>query len=104
MTNVGIYKITSPSGKVYIGQSRDIKYRFQRYRRLSCKSKPKILSSLTKYGSCNHSFDIIHSLPLDVSQDIINKYEVFYMELYTACGIDLLNIKGGGSNGRHSEE
>jgi hypothetical protein len=34
----GIYKITSPSGKVYIGQSVDIKRRFTTYKILN-KSK-----------------------------------------------------------------
>jgi len=33
----GIYKITSPTNKVYIGQSTNILFRFRAYKRLNCK-------------------------------------------------------------------
>ncbi len=31
---IGIYKITNPEGKIYIGQSIDIDRRFKEYKRL----------------------------------------------------------------------
>jgi len=34
---IGIYKITSPSNKVYIGQSINIEKRFKSYKRYDCK-------------------------------------------------------------------
>ena len=40
---IGIYKITSPSGKVYIGQSWDIKKRFSKYRSLQSVYKQRVL-------------------------------------------------------------
>ena len=40
---VGIYKITSPSGKIYIGQSIDIQKRFKHYKQLhNCKNPEKL--------------------------------------------------------------
>lgn len=36
MYKIGIYKITSPSNKVYIGQSRNIDKRLLKYKRLIC--------------------------------------------------------------------
>lgn len=36
---IGIYKITSPSNKVYIGQSTDLYSRFYIYKKLHCKKQ-----------------------------------------------------------------
>lgn len=102
--SAGIYKITSPSGKVYIGQSLNIRKRWNFYRTSKAKSHPKLYNSFCKYGVDNHYFEIIHELPLDISQNIINYYEQLYMDSYRKCGIELLNIREGGYNGRHSKE
>ena len=100
----GIYKITSPSNKVYIGQSHNIEFRLYGYKNLYCKSQPKIYRSLNKYGVDNHQFNILHELPIDISQEVMDNYEIFYMQQYRDCGIELLNIKEGGRGGKHSEE
>jgi len=55
----GIYKITSPSGKIYIGQSTNIEKRVSRYKKLSCEKQVKLYSSLKKYGWDSHKFEII---------------------------------------------
>ena len=39
----GIYKITSPSGKIYIGQSINIKSRWKYYEKLRCNKQFKIM-------------------------------------------------------------
>lgn len=54
-----IYKITSPSGRVYIGVSSDYKKRLKAYKSKNCKSQYGILHSLQKYGFSSHSVDII---------------------------------------------
>lgn len=36
MAEIGIYKITSPSNKIYIGQSTNITRRWDEYRKLQC--------------------------------------------------------------------
>ena len=46
--NIGIYKITNPKGKVYIGQSININKRWNAYRNLKLKSQTKLLNSLKK--------------------------------------------------------
>jgi len=101
---IGIYKITSPSNKVYIGQSFDIDRRIYRYRRLECKGQTIIYRSLLKYGFHNHKFEIICELPKDISNSILNKYEEFYISQYTECGFNMMNLKGGGLNGLYSED
>ncbi len=60
---IGIYKITSPSGKVYIGQTWNFNTRLRKYKSLHCSKQPKIYNSLRKYGVFSHTFEIIHELP-----------------------------------------
>ena len=58
---IGIYKITSPSNKVYIGQSVNIQKRFRDYKSLkrSIKQQPRLYNSFVKYGVNNHLFEIL---------------------------------------------
>mgnify|MGYP003651066122 CR=1 FL=1 len=52
---IGIYKITSPSGKIYIGQSSNIEKRLKNYKYADGNSiGPKIKHSIEKYGWENH--------------------------------------------------
>lgn len=68
----GIYKITSPNNKIYIGQSINIERRFKEYKRLNKRSiGPKLYNSLKKYGSDNHTFEIIEECSLEQ----LNEYE-----------------------------
>ncbi|HEC36627.1 hypothetical protein LCGC14_1312370 [marine sediment metagenome] len=46
----GIYKITSPTKKIYIGQSIDINRRKIIYKNILCKLQRKIYNSLKKHG------------------------------------------------------
>lgn len=93
MKKIGIYKITSPSGKIYIGQSIDIENRFKTYLRYSCKSQPKLLASLKKYGSQNHVYEIIELCNIG---DLSIK-EKYYVDLYDSFN-NGLNIRDGGGN------
>lgn len=108
MTNIlaitCIYKITSPSGKVYIGQTVNAKRRYLDYKSKEAKKQPRLWNSIKKYSWQAHAFKIIHELPNDVSQETLNVYECFYMELYKSSGTTLLNTKEGGSNGRNSDD
>ena len=102
---VGIYKITSPTNKIYIGQSWDIKNRWKGYKYTKQnKSINKLQSSFIKYGLKNHIFEIIHELPYDITQNILDNYEILYIQLYKNCGFTLLNIRDGGSKGKLSQE
>jgi group I intron endonuclease len=100
---IGIYRITSPSGRVYIGQTWNSSKRFSYYRKARCLSQPILYNFILKYGAENHSIEIIHNLPHDVSQDIIDHYEKFYIDSYKDVGIKLMNIREGGSHGKHSQ-
>jgi group I intron endonuclease len=101
---VGIYKITSPSGRVYIGQSWNINNRIENYKRNRSKGQPKLHNSFLKYGVRFHLFEIVHELPNDVQQEVLDQFEQLYMDLYSGCGVSLLNIRQAGSRGKHSDE
>lgn len=54
-----VYKITSPTGRIYIGQTRNLKNRMSKYRHLDCKSQPKLYNSFKRHGVQNHRIDIL---------------------------------------------
>ena len=78
MKRCGIYKITSPTGRVYIGQSYSLNKRKSNYKNLHNKSQRIVYNSILKYGWENHRFEIIHELPNDVTQEIVDNYEILY--------------------------
>ena len=51
---VGIYKITNPNNRIYIGQSWNIESRLYSYKNGRCKNQRKLLNSIKKYGWENH--------------------------------------------------
>lgn len=55
---IGVYSITSPSGKVYVGSSKDIQKRWKSYKGLSCRPQIKLYNSLVKHGVDSHIFKV----------------------------------------------
>jgi group I intron endonuclease len=77
----GIYKITSPTNKIYIGKSKNIYIRWQSYKSLNCKTQIKIYNSLKKHGVENHTFEIIHICLLNE----LNALEKYYINYFDCC-------------------
>jgi group I intron endonuclease len=73
---VGIYKIISPEGCVYIGQSIDIERRRKAYSKVKNYGQPKLKRSFKKYGFKNHTFEIIEECA--VKQ--LDEKEIFYKQ------------------------
>lgn len=99
-----IYKITSPSNKVYIGQSWSWIKRKSVYRRLACKSQTHLYNSLVKYGFENHSFEILEELPESILQEELDKLEIYYWQEYINNGYEMLNVREPGRGGKSSPE
>lgn len=98
----GIYKITNPSGKIYIGQSVNIKKRFNTYKIFKCKTQTILYRSLLKYGFDNHKFEIICECKISE----LNNKERYYQDLYNAIGKNGMNClltKSNNKNGKLSE-
>lgn len=85
---IGIYKITSPSKKIYIGQSTNIEKRFYTYKLLHCKKQPFLFNSLKKYGAENHIFEVIEFCEVEK----LNERERYWQDFYNVleCGLNLV--------------
>lgn len=101
---VGIYKITSPSNKIYVGQTWNTKRRIYLYSIYHCCGQRKLFNSLKKYGWESHKWEMLYELPADIDQNTLDRYESFYIDQFKEAGLELLNIKNGGSRGKHAEE
>jgi|694.fasta_scaffold33397_5 group I intron endonuclease len=93
---IAIYKITSPSEKIYIGQSIDIEKRFRKYKSLKCEKQVKLYNSFIKYGIENHTFEIIKECEIHE----LNYYERHYQEYYNVLGEYGLNLVYVSLNGK----
>jgi len=78
MNTIGIYKITSPTGKIYVGQSCNVEKRFERYRIQRCTQQPKLFKSLCKYGYINHNFEIIEICNLEQLNEKEHYWQIYY--------------------------
>jgi len=80
---VGIYKITSPTGRVYIGQSINIENRKQAYSigNNQLKKQPKIYNSIIKYGWENHIHEIIEECPVEQLNERETYWKKYYIDL-----------------------
>ena len=85
---IGIYKITSPNNRVYIGQSVQIGKRWKGYRKFYKGNEGQIIlnNSFIKYGVENHIFEIIE----ECLEEDLNCRERYWQDFY-----DVLN---GGLN------
>lgn len=100
---IGIYKITSPSNKIYIGQSVELDKRLIAYQRGKCKAQTKLYNSIKKYGFDKHLFEVIEICEVEK----LNERERFYQELFNVIGDGGLNLKltkTTDKSGRHSDE
>lgn len=92
-----IYKITSPSGRIYIGQTIDFGKRMKKYRLYHLSNgQPKLYNSLKKYGWENHTVEILHQC----SKSDLNNLEKMYIDKYNTFNSEMgLNLRGGGDYG-----
>lgn len=75
---IGIYKITSPSNRIYVGQSTNIDYRWKQYKYFYkwLYDNSLIYKSIEKYGVSNHKFEILE----ECSVDKLSQRELFWIE------------------------
>lgn len=96
---IGIYKITNPSEKIYIGQSLNIERRMKQYSKVQCEGQKKLYHSIKKYGWNKHIFEIL--LECEISE--LNDKERYYQDLYSSTNKNGLNILLTKSNDRSGE-
>jgi group I intron endonuclease len=98
--SIGIYKITSPSGKIYVGQSINIEKRWVYYYNVKCKSQSKLYNSLLKYGSKNHKFEVIEECFVEQ----LDEREIYWGNYYNVLSNTGLNLRLGNLRGKWSKE
>lgn len=91
-----LYSITSPTGKIYIGQTRLLEKRIYTYKTNRCTKQHILLRSLKKYGWENHRLDILEQG--EMTQDQINELEIQAIAKIKAAGKSM-NICVGGATG-----
>lgn len=92
----GIYMIVSPSKRVYIGQSTNIRSRVNRYSKMSCKDQPMLYNSFIKHGFESHTISVIELCQVG---DDLNNLERLYISKYDSTNKDTgLNLTTGGQD------
>ena len=91
----GIYKITNPNGKVYIGESINVYHRINQYKKLykRIKYQYKIYNSLIKYGVNNHTFEIIEFCDISDLKIKERYWQDYYDVLNNGLNLKLTSTK-----------
>lgn len=90
MAIIGVYKITNPNGRIYIGSSIDVERRIKNYKNLNKGQRQrKLYNSFQKNGFENHKFEIICQCLIENLYDL----ERYYGELYNCTSSFNLNCQ-----------
>jgi group I intron endonuclease len=103
MKIIGIYKITNPKGKIYIGQSVDVYKRWFKGHKYGSNSKTgtgkKLKNSLKKYNWENHLFEVIEECNIEQ----LNEREIYWTNYFDSYKTGL-NSQVGGFTGYHDDK
>lgn len=92
---IGIYKITSPSNRIYIGQSVNIYNRWKSYFNNSASNAGQKLlnNSFVKYGIENHIFEVVE----ECEKKYLNSRERYWQDFYDVLngGLNLMLQEAG---------
>jgi group I intron endonuclease len=97
---IGIYKITNPNGRIYIGQTTNHLVRWNKYKKLQCKDQPSIYNSLLKYTPENHIFEMVEEC--DVNE--LDDREIYWGKFYDVLSNGHLNNRLGRGFGAYDSE
>lgn len=98
-----IYKLTSPSGKSYIGQTINFNKRMLCYRGVKCCDQLLIYRAIKKYGWKSFTVDILTE---NAKVEYLDMYEMAFIRFYDTFGENGYNLTsgGGGTRGIHLTE
>lgn len=97
-TAAGIYKITNPNNRIYVGCTDDFLERLDTYRRGGNKNQKKIHRSLKKHGVHNHLFEILEVIDEQDKQLLNTKLgdkEIYWGMLFDVLNKNNLTLKLG---------
>lgn len=94
-----IYKYTSPSEKVYIGQTYNEKARKKRFRCLSASyGSAKIDNARRKYGAQNFEYEVLYTIETEDKSLLmkeLNEKEAYFIEEFDSINSGYNILKGG---------
>jgi hypothetical protein len=96
---IGVYSITNPIGQIYIGQSVNLKKRFQSHKSLKDKQIKRLYNSFITYGVSAHIFKI----ELICKKEELDINERYYQELHESIGEKGLNSYLTGTNDKKKQ-
>ena len=99
MKTSGIYCLTSPSQKCYVGQARNVQKRMRVYKNLNCKGQRKLYNALIKHGFEDFKFEILEECGID----ILDEQEKFWIQHKNSIK-NGYNLREGGHFSRYSDE
>lgn len=115
----GIYKITNPKGKVYIGESIDIVSRWNHYKNGYSNKQWKLMRSINKYGWEAHITEVLEECEQSMLKERERHWQLYYNSVQNGLNLKLTGVgeikttdspevsknRSGGQRGRkHSEE
>lgn len=98
-----IYKITSPSNKIYIGQTSNFKRRMKKYQSFHLSTsrvikQPKLYNSILKHGFESHNIEIIEdNISIELNRDLLDEREIYWISFFDSYK-NGLNCNTGGSS------
>lgn len=104
MNAIGIYVLTSPSGRQYVGKTEfSFRSRIEKYRNCNCKTQKKLYNAIKKYGWENFTYEL-YEIPND--PELISMMEIEMIELLDTYNNGYnLTIGGEGMSGyKHTDE
>jgi group I intron endonuclease len=100
-----IYKITNPTGRIYIGKTVDFTNRMTSYKNLNNPQQLILYSSILKYGWGNHQVEILEESPPENLSSLEIKYIAEYNSYHYDNPLGMNLTKGGeGTIGRVDSE
>lgn len=87
-----IYKMVSPSGRIYIGKSSNFAKRMNYYKNLGVKSQSQLYRSLMKYGFDSHNAEIIDQFI--GSDNHASSKEMFWIRSYMSNKCKWAEMRG----------
>lgn len=95
-----IYKYTSPSGKIYIGQTVEESTRKYKHKTATAVSKGKFGNAIQKYGFENLTYEVLfetkYTENFNSLKRVLDAVEIAYIEYYNSYNAGYNSTKGGG--------
>ncbi len=102
MKNPGIYILTSPSGRQYVGRDSNLPRRVKDHLSGTCSNCRSIHRAIEKYGA--EAFEIELIQYPHISDEALNAVECWWIQRLQTIAPSGYNLTEGGEGGEHSEE